>query len=99
MTDEQFESAKFHCFELGNCNECPLDNEDIGCRDCIELFEQLNTAKQLAETQLKELLSALYRQTDNKDNSFTIYRDDVFEIAKDYGIKEEELKWGKQLKL
>lgn len=48
-------------------------------------------AKQTAETQLRELLSALYKQTDNKDKSFTIYQSDIVELAKDYEIKEEEL--------
>lgn len=43
-------------------------------------------------TLIKEFLSALYRQTGNKENSFTIYQDDVVELAKDYGITEEELK-------
>lgn len=43
-------------------------------------------------TLMKEFLSALYRQTDNMENSFTIYRDDVLELAKDYEITEEDLK-------
>lgn len=49
-------------------------------------------ARKLAETQLRELLSALYKQTDNEDKSFTLYQSDVVEIAKDYKITEEELK-------
>ncbi len=53
---------------------------------------RLKAKKQLAETQLKELLSALYKRTDNKDKSFTIYQKDIVELAKGYGIKEEELK-------
>lgn len=43
-------------------------------------------------TLIKEFLSALYRQTDNEENAFTIYRSDIVELAADYGIKEEELK-------
>lgn len=46
---------------------------------------------QRAETQLRELLSALYRRTD-EEQGFTLYRKDIVELAKDYGIKEEELK-------
>lgn len=56
---------------------------------------ELHTTRMLqhrAETQLKELLSSLYRQTDNKEKSFVIYRNDIVELAKDCGIKEEELK-------
>lgn len=53
---------------------------------------RLKSEKQLAEAQLKELLSALYQRTDNEDKSFTIYRTDIVELAEDYGIKEEELK-------
>lgn len=41
---------------------------------------------------IKEFLSALYRQTDNEENSFTICRSDIVELANDYGIEEEELK-------
>lgn len=48
--------------------------------------------QQLAETQLRELLSALYKQTDNKDKSFTIYQSDIVKLVNDYGISEEELK-------
>lgn len=46
-----------------------------------------------AETQLKELLSALYQRTG--EQGFTLYRKDIVELAKDYGVKEEELN-GKQ---
>lgn len=52
--------------------------------------EQLEADKQLAETQLKELLSALYQRIG--EQGFTLYRKDIVELAKDYGIKEEELK-------
>ncbi len=53
---------------------------------------RLKSEKHLAETQLKEFLSALYQRTDNEDKSFTIYRKDIVELAKDYRVKEEELK-------
>lgn len=49
-------------------------------------IRSLEQDKQTAETQLKELLSALYRQADNKDRSFMIYQKDVVEIANDYGV-------------
>lgn len=52
--------------------------------------KNLQSTKQLAKTQLKELLSALYQRTGEK--GFTIYRKDIVELAKDYGYKEEELK-------
>lgn len=57
--------------------------------------KQLKSEKQLAETQLKELLSALYKLTDNVWQAYELCRDDVLKLAKDYGIKEEELN-GKQ---
>lgn len=52
-------------------------------------IDGLENEKQLAEIQLKELLSALYKQT---EKPLTLERKDTVEIAKDYGIKEEELK-------
>lgn len=52
--------------------------------------QNLQSAKQQAETQLKELLSALYQRIG--EQGFTLYRKDIAELAKDYGIKEEELK-------
>lgn len=63
---------------------------------CLELLtarsqiRDLEEDKQLAETQLKELLSALYQRTG--EQGFAIYRKDVVELANDYGVKEEELK-------
>lgn len=51
----------------------------------------LENEKQLAEIQPKEILSALYQRTDN-ERGFTFYRKDIVELAKDYEIKEEELK-------
>lgn len=50
---------------------------------------RLKSAKQLAKTQLKELLSALYQRT---EKPFTLERKDIVELAKDYGIREEKLK-------
>lgn len=52
-------------------------------------INRLKSEKQLAETQLKELLSAFYQRT---EKPFTLERKDIVELAKDYGIKEEELK-------
>lgn len=51
----------------------------------MDIYEQ---SKQLAETQLKELLSALYQRT---EKPFTLERKDIVELAKDYGMKESEL--------
>lgn len=53
--------------------------------------QNLKSAKQLAETQLKELLSALYQRADSKEG-FILYRKDIVKLANDYGYKEEELK-------
>lgn len=50
----------------------------------------LENEKQLAEIQFKELLSALYQKAGEK--GFTLYCKDIVELAKDYGIKEKELK-------
>lgn len=52
--------------------------------------QNLKSEKQLAKTQLKELLLALYQRTG--EQGFMIYRKDIIELAKDYGIKEEELR-------
>lgn len=55
---------------------------------------ELHTTRMLqrrAETQLKELLSALYQKTDS-EQGFTLYRKDIVELAKDYEYKEEDLK-------
>lgn len=89
MTDEEIEQAKFSCHTLRTCMSCPLSDVCIGCREYLELHDQLGAEKKLAETQLKELLSALYQRT---EKPFTLERKDVLELAKDYGIKEEELK-------
>lgn len=56
----------------------------------LDYINRLKSEKQLAEIQLKELLSALYQRT---EKPFTLERKDIVELAKDYGIKEEELKW------
>lgn len=95
MTDEQITKGldqlirNNRCLledEDGNdCNGCPLENVFI-CNATVVMYLQ-NLAK--SETQLRELLSALYRKT---EEPFTLYRKDIVELAKDYGIKEEELK-------
>ncbi len=71
-----------------NCSACPY-KEKIACKETLRK-DLLNCLT--AETQLKELLSALYQRTGNEDKAFTIYQNDVVELAKDYGIKEGELK-------
>lgn len=60
------------------------------CENGAETINNLQSTKQRAETQLKELLSTLYQRTD--EQGFTIYRKDIVGIANDYGIKEEELR-------
>lgn len=60
------------------------------CENGAETINNLQSTKQQAKTQLKELLSALYQRTG--EQGFTLYRKDIVELAKDYGIKEEELK-------
>lgn len=59
--------------------------------EVLNYINRLKSEKLLAETQLKELLSALYQET-GKALPFVLERKDVVELAKDYGIKEEELK-------
>ncbi len=96
MTDEQITKGldqlirNNRCLladEDGNdCNGCPIENVSI-CNATVVIYLQ-NLAK--SETQLRELLSALYQRTDEK--GFMIYRKDIVELANDYGIKEEELK-------
>lgn len=92
MTNEQIKQGLECCtshnavYAGANCLACPY-KEKIACKDKLrkDLLNCLN-----AETQLKELLSALYQQTDS-EKGFTLYRKDIVELAKDYGIKEEEL--------
>lgn len=91
MTDEQIKQGLECCTSHNgiyvgvNCLACPYKDK-IACKDKLrkDLLKCLN-----AETQLKELLSALYQRTGEK--GFTIYRKDIVELANDYGIKEEEL--------
>ncbi len=94
MSDKEIEEAVAFCSNPKNgCNkECPcfLYENPSHC-DEIDYINRLKSAKQLVETQLKELLSALYQKTDS-EQGFTLYRKDIVELAKDYGIKEEELK-------
>lgn len=92
MTNEQIKQGLICCtnhspaFMGVNCLACPY-KEKIACKDKLrkDLLKCLN-----AETQLKELLSALYQRTD--EQGFTLYRKDIVGLAKDYEIKEEELK-------
>lgn len=81
--------------QKADCEHCPFDHYYPNCfamwqRASFAYVNRLLSEKQLAETQLKELLSALYQRTGEK--GFTLYRKDIVELAKDYGIKEEELK-------
>lgn len=78
------------CCKNKDCVHCPWKDYRVCLVDTNEKAVWLLKAeKQLAETQLKELLSALYQRTG--EQGFTIYRKDIVEFAKDYGIKEEEL--------
>lgn len=59
------------------------------CENGAKTINNLQSTKQQAETQLKELLSALYQRTG--EQGFMLYRKDIVELANDYGVKEEEL--------
>lgn len=78
-----------------DCEKCPLlPQYGATCfetlpKAALAYVEQLKVGKQLAETQLKELLSALYQRT---EKPFTLEQKDIVELAKDYGIREGELK-------
>lgn len=99
MTDKRIERALEYCacMHKNGCTKCAYLNfkdEQYACtielsKDTVAYINRLKSEKQLAETQLKELLSALYQKT---GNPFTLERKDIVELAKDYGIKEEELK-------
>lgn len=89
---EFIEAQKISCCVLGNCKGCP--DEKVVCNqqtkiDLTKKVFKLVADKQLAETQLKELLSALYQRT---EKPFTLERRDIIGLAEDYDIKEEELK-------
>lgn len=94
MTNEQIKQWLECCtshnavYAGANCIACPY-KEKVACKGKLrkDLLNCLN-----AETQLKELLSALYKLTDNVWQAYELCRDDVLKLAKDYGIKEEELK-------
>lgn len=58
--------------------------------EVLNYINILKSEKQFAKKQLKELLSALYKET-GKALPFILERKDIIELAKDYGIKEEEL--------
>lgn len=99
MTDEQIEQLERSLRWVANQipNDLGDSNEEKMLK-CIKLYsangaetiKSLKLDKQRAETQLCELLSALYQRTGEK--GFTIYRKDIVELANDYGVKEEELK-------
>lgn len=98
MSNQEIEDVLWACGRREPyCNECPLGcNSDnrrsyLVALDTLNYITQLKIDKLRAETQLRELLSALYKQTDNKNKSFTIYQSDIVELAKDYGIKEGDL--------
>lgn len=102
MTDKEIEEALENHKDIAqrDCSVCPYRNGhrlgDYSCnsiqlaKDALGYINRLKQEKQTAKTQLKELLSALYQRTG--EQGFTIYRKDIVELAKDYGIKEEELK-------
>lgn len=101
MTNEQIKQGLECCAKLpcSDCENCPY--EEIECKqglledslDCINNLEDrilgIKKAYTIQARQLKELLSALYQRTG--EQGFTLYRKDIVELAKDYGIKEEEL--------
>lgn len=103
MTDKEIEEALENHKDIvqRDCSVCPYRNghrlATYSCnstqlaKDALDYINRLKSEKQTAKTQLKELLSALYQRTDS-EQGFTLYRKDIVELAKDYGIKEEELK-------
>ena len=100
MTDEQIEKAVQFCSLQKGCRkECPCFLPENTHCDEIDYIMRLKSAKQLAEANLKKLLSTLYRQTSERGRGdfvehkgITLYLNDIVELAKDCGIKEEELK-------
>ncbi len=99
MTDKEIEEAYKSLKWVANQipNNLGDSNEEkmlkcikLYCENGAETINNLQSTKQRAETQLKELLSALYQRAG--EQGFTIYRKDIIELANDYGVKEEELK-------
>lgn len=99
MVDEEFEIALAKCAN-GECMTiCPI-SQVAGWSKCtthlarasLAYINHFKSEKQLAETQLRKLLSALYKLTDNTWEAYELCRDDVVKLANDYGVKEEELK-------
>lgn len=90
---EQIEQGLTRCAQGASaCISCPYFGK--GCTklplDALDYINRLKSAKQQAETQFKELLSALYQKAGEK--GFTLYCKDIVELVNDYGIKEEGLK-------
>ena len=99
MTDKQAEQAYKSLKWVANQIPDDLgDSKEERMLKCIKLYcdngaetiNNLKSANQLAQTQLKEFLLALYQRTGG-EQGFTLYRKDIVEIAKDYGIKERDL--------
>lgn len=85
-------SIAMDCCDNEDCVHCPWkDFPTCLVGESEKELRLLKSEKKFAETQLKELLSALYR-TSGGVMGFTLYRKDIVELAEDYGIKEEELK-------
>lgn len=95
MTDKEIEEELGQRFclrkEIPNSNTVNYICKDMFAGHTLDYINRLKSEKKLAETQLKDLLSALYR-TSGGEKGFTLYRKDIVELAEDYGIKEEELK-------
>lgn len=85
---ERIEDAIRLC-EVEACGNCPLFGVG-GSVECFNIVGYINHLK--STTQLKELLSALYQRTVKENGCFVVFRKDIVELAKDYEIKEEELK-------
>lgn len=81
------------------CDDAPSLYASAYIKHLKKENEKLKCEKELAEVHLKEILSALYQRTGEEEldglkrhKGFTLYRKDIVELAKDYGIKEGELK-------
>ena len=87
MTEEKIKKGLDCCYTHNqDCRICPY-NKDKFCKQQLlseisDFINDLEFCKERAETQLRELLSALYHRTG--EQGFMIYWKDIIELAKDY---------------
>lgn len=84
IADNQIDKWLNDCI-VDDCKDCPF-YQTKSCTRFLECLIQLKFKKDMGQTQLRQLLMALYEKTDNEEKSFTIYRSDIEALFKDYKV-------------